>query len=99
MTAKNEVDDIVQINPLEGAKFEVLYTFRETYTALGLDVTRVSAEANQPWTPNGTKFRGRAKIRYDDFLKKFILTDLERSRWDEENGGRPRGRWSRPVET
>lgn len=85
VTARNEIVDVLQITPTAAGDQEVLFAFVEKYTPLGLEaVSSAERRGEWKWTEDGTKFRGKATLRYDEFLKKFVLRNLLRSDWQNE---------------
>jgi|CXWL01.1.fsa_nt_gi hypothetical protein len=84
VTAHNEVTEILRISGLPDGEQEVLFAFEEHYTPIGAEVVVRAAGIGDTWTPDGTRFRGKATVLYDAFLEKYVVTGVMRSPWAEE---------------
>jgi len=84
ITAENDISEILQVVPRPDGKIEVLFVFTENYTPLGLEIISAAGTLGPPWTPDHSKFRGKATVRYDEFLKRAVLENLLRSSWEPE---------------
>lgn len=92
LTSQNKIDDILELTKGQENQFSVLFAFTEKYTDFGKEVFLASKQVQSPWTDDNSKFRGKATIAYDSFLKKYVLKNLVRSNWEKEQW-RP-GKWT-----
>jgi hypothetical protein len=85
LTSQNKINNILEVTKDQDNQFTVLFSFIEKYNDLGKEVVLVGKQFNFYWTEDNSKFRGKATIVYDSFLKKYVLRNLVRSPWEKEN--------------
>jgi outer membrane lipoprotein-sorting protein len=84
LTSENKIDDILECTKGQDNQYTVLFSFTEKYTDSGKEGFLASKELNSPWSDDNSKFRGKATMAYDSFLKKYVLKNLVRSKWEKE---------------
>jgi len=87
LTSQNNIEDILELTKGQDNQYTVLFSFTEKYTDFGKEAMLVAQQVNSKWTDDNSKFRGKATIVYDSFLKKYVLKNLLRSHWEKEQWG------------
>ena len=97
LTAANTVDEILDITQDPEGQYLVLFSFVQNQTTLGKEIAAAAKASGQSWAVDGARYRGKATIVYDGFLKLHVLKKLYRSPWEREEWGE--SSWLEPNRT
>lgn len=89
--AENTIDEIISITR-EGItsdtavnRYLVLFSYTQTYTELGKSLLEMKTDFNQSWIEDDSKFRGKAIVHFDKFLKHYVVENMMWSAWNRED--------------
>ena len=84
LVSENKIDEIIEIKKDKENQFTVLFSYTQSYNNLGKVIALEMQQQDLSWIEDNSRFRGRAHLAYDRYLKSFVIKGMMWSEWEKE---------------